>query len=263
MTANFAGQNMAAVAVSESFSEFKSVYADGMEYLYKFTLEEGITIKTADGEAELTIDNYGNGVAKVEEFGEEKEYQLEVKELSYEKVDVEVINEEGVKVEEYKEYDDLVKDEYIGQTVLVGFSVSVLGIVLTVLLAMGVIAYINGDLHVLVSEVVSAIQATAQLVNAYFSATFTSNKAYVLINPVSISASSAVNRIGLGLNVYTLLPANALSIVNATGLTPASLHTNKNHASCDSCTYYSHYHTANHGSGASQNHAHSWYGFPV
>jgi hypothetical protein len=118
-SANFQGSVLAAESTEEQI-----VYVDGNEISVSVNAETGTIVAQStdrNDDSYLEISSNGESVVTVYDETEEKfdNYSLEIEELSYNDVDVDVVDDDGEVVESFDSPDDVIEDAYDGQAAVV------------------------------------------------------------------------------------------------------------------------------------------------
>lgn len=245
-------------AMENSAITSEIVYVDGNKIKVTVDLNKRRVISQAAGnrdESYLEIDANGEGTTTIfdEEEGEYIDYELDIDELSYEDVEIDVIDEMGDIAECYNDYEDIVEDRYeeqaVAVTVVTGITV---GTLITAILEVAACIVVAGIVFYGAKAAVAYIKKKSEQKKYYYKAYIYEKNVFINLSS-KISRKSAVKRIRLGKNVYTYTSSRARAIVLETGLgcTGAEISDLKG-----KIRFY-HYHTAN------RNKAHSFYGEPI
>lgn len=165
----------------------------------------------------LEISSDGDGIATVYDEEEEQytEYLLEIDELSYDDMDIDVIDG-GEIIESFDDIDDIINDSYEGQaTVAVITGITIQTLITAILKAAACIA-VAGVIYYGAKAAVKAIQKNSSKKKSYYKAYIYNKNVFISLKS-KISKKSAVKRIKSGLNVYTYTASLAKSAVLATG----------------------------------------------
>ena len=226
---------------------------DGIEFSVRISDSGTISIEAEgeyDGRLTLNSDGTCSAYAYNNENKCKENYVLEISDLSEEKVNVEVWNENGEKVKTYTSYQEIIPDVYTGQaSIVIGGGISLL-LLLKILLGLALTVIIGGIVYYAVPRVIEKIKQNSYI-SKYYRAYLGSKTIFVALYH-SISKTSATNRVASGQNIYTFYSTNARSAVSNTGL--GYTH-DEAHRKPKQFTF-NHYHTAN------RNGAHAWYGLP-
>ncbi len=238
---------------NKSYIYNEVVTYEGIDFSVKMSDNGTITIEAEggyDGKLTLNSDGTCSAYAYNNDNKRKENYVLEISDLYEEKVNVEVWNENGAKVETYTSYQDIVPDVYTGQaSIVIGGGISLL-LLLKILLGLVLTVIIGGIVYYAVPRVIEKIKENSYI-SKYYRAYLGSKTIFVALYH-SISKTSATNRVASGQSIYTFYKSNARSAVSNTGLgyTHDEAHRKPKHFT------FNHYHTAN------RNGAHAWYGLP-
>lgn len=230
-----------------------SVYVNGVEFVSS-TDEDGNVVVNAIGlssSPEMTL--YSDGTAELDmnsNSSSEDTINMEFEELSSDSLEVEI--EYDGKVESVETIDDILVDEYNGQSVLVataaGFvTITVADFLLALVLTTAVVV-IAGVLYKSLTQLADLIESSK---NSYYPAVVV-KAVGVFISPIAVSRIVAISTIKAGKDIYTKYKTNAQSIVQLTNLGVIGPELDKKWYSLG--LFYYHYHTSN------RNGAHSFYG---
>lgn len=249
----------------EEIAQVNELYYEGESYVTYIDAEkeqhvEQFVSDTSDEIAtELVLDENGIGKCYVSDENSTSAYDLKVRELNEECVDVEIY-QDGKLIKHITDISELEVDTYEGQmatsflTVLVYSVVAAIAVVVTV----RAVIYVGSVLYESLSKVYDdireiALATTNTISNRWYRAKLDCEDVFIdFANPMPIT--SAASRISQGLNTYAFFASDALGAVVTTGrgYVGAEIDTNKKSGRI----YYYHYHTAD------RNGAHSWFGAP-
>lgn len=241
----------------------QTVYYDGMAFSYEVDEDGNIEVKGMEDGGRSYITVYTDGTAEAQamnEDGQYIQYDLEMKELSFEEVDVvarEKNNRLGNKhrthrTEHFDSVEDIVGKQYVGQALTLGWGVFLTTLVAVVIAVVGTIV-VGGCIYYAVSTVIDKIQSDKAKQKYYYKAYIADYVTYIAFYNGTITQSQAASRIKSGQNVYTYTKALAKAAVVSAGLGCTSspeIHLRKGYFA------FYHYHTLN------RNGAHSLYGLP-
>ncbi|MGL5260639.1 MAG: hypothetical protein ACRC7V_11065 [Lachnospiraceae bacterium] len=180
-------------------------------------------------------------------------YSLEIEELSYNDVEVDVVDDDGEVVESFDSPDDVIEDTYDGQAAVVVVVTGItVGTLITAILEAAACIAIAGVIYYGAKAAVKAIEKSSSKQKYYYKAYIYDKNVFIAIKN-SISKASAVSRIKSGLNVYTYTASLAKSAVTATGLGCSS----KDISDLSGKIRFWHYHTV------PKNKSHIFFGLPV
>lgn len=212
-------ENTYAVEVNRTLDNI--VYVDGVAFRVETDFETGIVsvLPLLDRNIVLEVfpDGHGEAVAYSQESGSIEEYELEIMDLSADKVDIDVLDKSGDYIDSIDSVEELMSDSYEGQeavTVLVGISLETL---ITALIEIAACILVAGIIYYAGKAVVAELSREKSNKDYYF-------KAYIMDHNVFINLSNRLSRqsaiacIRSGNNIYTMLRDNAKSITLATGL---------------------------------------------
>lgn len=258
----------------------ESIFIDGVEYTYSISdefdiiiegesdISEAYCILNKNGEAKITIDNDNN-------YSKDEEYEVKINELSQNSIDMQAYKDDEL----YKEYDsieDIIEDEYDGQSASVGILMLEagkilisLGAVLEALVTAGLAIIIAGITYIVAVKVYARVQAATaekrkKAQRYYYPATVW--KGQVVISPKGIAKNKAVARVKANLSVYSFTSSMARAVISQAGYKygPVGKLGEINKKRYKGNAYFYHYHKAN--SNYVPVHAggfHSFYGAPV
>lgn len=247
------------------------VYQDGIKYEISMDDNMNLLVISNDDSSNLVyseIDNNGNFIFETEGSAC---FTGKINELSYETVDVEVMDTDGKLLETYDNIDDLdCSDSYEGQasfTLTTGIVIT-FAQVLSVLINTGIViviasvSYITGTKF---REKVNELSATeqAQAKNLYYKAYINGeedNGSNVFIAPKGISKTAAASYIKASRsnNVYSFTGKMAKAVIEAAGYIPSVSENHYDSKTARGSWYYDHYHP----NGMSKPKPHAFYGTP-
>lgn len=166
----------------------------------------------------MEITTNGNDVATIYDDKEQEyvDYALDINDLSYNDVDVDIIDDDGDVVDSYENVDDLIDDTYDGQvavTVVTGITV---GALITAILEAAACIAVAGVIYYGAKAAVKAIEKDSKQQKYYYKAYVYKKNVFIAIES-RISKASAVSRLKSGLSIYTYTSGLAKSAVKATG----------------------------------------------
>lgn len=243
------------VRISAKSDNEESVIVNGIKYTYFF---EDNTLKLMCDEADACLELDMNGYAKVEI--ENENYTVDFEELSEDKLDATVYNEDGKKVDEYDEIEDVMNIDYEPQAAIALVSAICVTTLVEVLVEIAICAVIAGVTCYAVSKVIEQVKEEKKKQKLYYKAYLMDLKESVYIDfrkDAQLSKSEASRRIQQCKNIYTYDRDRAKAAVDGTnmGCIPEpEITSNKNMKKGH--LYYYHWHTFG------RNGAHAWYGAP-
>jgi hypothetical protein len=264
-------------ASTESNDIEETIWIDNVEYSVSvdddFNVVVHGTTPEKDSSADMILDTDLNGSLEITNGGEIEYYDVDIDTLDADITDSVIGNmvysdkieytdihatltDEFNNVQEFSGVTSLMPDEYEGQMAITaaGGSIVVSG-ALTALIKAGIVVLASGTACYAVNKVVSTLKSKCK--SYYYKAYVAANT--VVIYPKPISRQTAISRIKYGLNVYTYLNSNAISVMNGTRL---GYYGPEHHKKKYSIGYYfKHYHLNLHSKG--RNAAHMFYGTPV
>ncbi len=205
--------------------EKEIVYVDGIAFEC-YTNDNGeLIISSLDDDGQTYLKVYPDGSAEsqiLDDDGVLEEYYLEIEELTEEEVYVEVIDEEGEIVEVYDEPEDLVADDYEGQSasLVIGAGVVIsIGALLKIILAITGTIIVAGLTYTLLVNVIEKIESDAKKQNYYYKASVDgkNHAVYIAYNSGTITLNQAISRLKSGQDVYTFFKSQAKVAVAGTG----------------------------------------------
>jgi len=256
---------MSTPAFAAEGKQQNTVYLDGQAFTFSVELDGTVNVKGkgSNSKAYLTILSNGTGAAQtVDENGTCIQYELQVNDLSLNKVDVTASqkdkphknnNQKPKNEKHYKSVKEIVGDSYVGQATLVAAAGISLATLLTVVLTITGTIVIGGCIYYAVANVIEKIKSDSSKQKYYYKAYISNYVTYIAFYSGTITQNQAASRIKSGQNVYTFTKSLAKAAVVSSGLgciTSPEIHLRKG-----TFSFY-HYHTAN------RNGAHSLYGLP-
>lgn len=240
------------LAVSINGSLTTTVYIDGIKFVITDT-DDKVIVETKGQENDFKMYFFDNGTAYTE--GEGKKVWLNIKELTDEKIDIDLKADDGT----ITKITDLEQDEYEGQGLLATITIGGVSLGKAILCAIGAllmtssVIYIAGEAYQALDYALSKKKVSH---NTYYKADIYAKK-IVVISKKGISKNSAINRIRLGWDVYTYKSSDARKIVEAVNkgvIGPEIDERTTTSGIIKHGIYFYHYHTGN------RNGAHSFYG---
>lgn len=235
----------------------ETVYVDGSPIKVIVDPEKGTIVAEALGQGEdsrLVISETEMNVATV--YNEQQQnyvnYKLEINDLSENKVDIEVINEEGNIIDQIDDVNEITNNSYVGRAAVTVITTITVETLITAILEAAACIVVGSVIYYGARAAVTAIKKDKDKKKSYYKA-YIYNKNVFIDMYNNISRKKAVKRIKKGKNVYVYSSKKAKQIVKDTGLgcTPSEISCLKGKV-----RFY-HYHTAN------RNGAHSFYGNTV
>lgn len=252
-------------AFAAEINDQKTVYVDGKAFVYSIASDGTLEVqgKSDNGKSYLTILPDGTAEAQaMDETGQYIQYELEINDLSLEKVDVTATHESstfarGLQrtqiVEHFTCVEDIMGKSYVGQASLVVVTGISLSTLLTVVLTITGTIVVGGCIYYAVANVIEKIKSDSAKQKYYYKAHIADYVTYIAFYSGTITQSQAASRIKSGQNVYTYTKSLAKAAVVSAGL--GCITSPEIHLRSGALTFY-HYHTAN------RNGAHSLYGLP-
>lgn len=233
----------------------KVVYIDGLAYEYYFDTELKLHINCIEEGyiGSLVLDDEGRADVSIDDG----DYFVDIEELNDNELEATVYNTLGEVVEEYDDIEDVINEEYEGQTLVLGWvTVIAVGTLVEVLFEIAITTVIVGVTVYAISEVYTAIKEDKKKKKLYYKAYLSEEDVYIDYKS-PISQGDATNRIKKGKNIYTYTSGLARTAVYNTGLgviTESEMTSKKKMKKGH--LYYWHWHTLN------RNGAHSFFGKP-
>lgn len=232
------------------------IYIDGTRIEYEI---ENDGVKLASGKSYFTVQDDGNGSAHIVNEGRVEDYDLNIVDLSEEKVYVIATNKKTGETFTIDNLDE-VNGIYSGQAAiaLTGTTALLLSLqtFLYYMLICGLVITVAGIVYYAADKVITKIKQNKDNVQSkYYPAYLRGKMVYIAMkNPISLSTASSYIRSGR--NIYTYRSDNARRAVTGSGLgclPRPEIDSNRKKG----YIYFYHWHTEN------RNGAHAWYGTPV
>lgn len=227
------------IAFANTVDEAGNVHIESIEKNYGFSMDIHV-----DGSATATAIN---------EDGDKETYDLVIKTLTPDEIDVDVYNKSGGLVRSYKSIDELTNG-YQGQAMAISASACVFGYGFWVLIKVIAFVVVFGVVCYAATTVYNRLsRMNRDRKNGYYPAYLVGGSVYIALYR-KISSSAASNRIRFGQSIYTLYRSNAKSVVKKAyrGVIGPEIDSYRRRGKL----YFYHFHTAD------RNGAHAWYGMP-